>query len=417
MRASKNFKYWIFPLLCGMVLLHGCKTSSILTGFEISNLYSPHSEYTIQTASLYNINDSISTLSVLIPTSAAQPQGKAGEPVIKGKLMYEVISAERHPRLVDSATFLIADTSTNMEFINHTWFFKAAVGKNYYIKATYKRPSVSPDLLALQLLRKQTQADAGWFRFQADDGTLLPDNIVTYSQPFRIKSELPINQAVNVKVYSRFFEVPIPPFIEVNRERFDYTPDSVFTLQFTNGVSSYFKPGRKGFYFFQSDSSLLAGPTLFVMDADFPKVNTHKMMIETLRYITSNADYRKMMSDPNPKMAIDSFWISSSGRADIATQLIKKYYSRVMSANELFTSFTPGWKTDRGMIYIIFGKPTQVFRSINQEVWVYGEYNDTRALRLYFDYVNNPFTTNDYMLIRQDFLKSIWYQSVQMWRR
>jgi hypothetical protein len=116
-------------------------------------------------------------------------------------------------------------------------------------------------------------------------------------------------------------------------------------------------------------------------------------------------------------MAVDSFWIANAGRPDIATEHIRKYYSRVETANRLFTSFTEGWKTDRGMLYIVIGKPSFVYRSFDQEVWIYGDYEDSRALRFYFNKAKNPFTDNDYVLERNEYYKSAWYQSVQLWRR
>lgn len=416
MRTKTNFGTLFVCFLLGILLLQGCKSSSVLTGFEIGNLYSAHMEYTLEIASIYNINDSISTITVLIPTAETDRNTKQGQKA-KRKLTIEVISKERRPHLIDSATFLITDTSKVANFISQTWDFKAPTGKDYYIKAACNLSDPTPDLITLQYLRKQSKTDAGWFRFQTNDGQFLPVPLINYSQPLRIITELPLNQNLIVKVYSKSFDIPLPPFVEEYRARFDYIPDSVFTIPMANGVSNFFNPQKKGFYFFQSDTAALSGATLMVMDPEFPKVSTHKTMIETLRYVTSNADYRSLMSNGNPKMAIDSFWVSGAGRVDIATQLIKKYYGRVIQANELFTSFAPGWKTDRGMIFIVMGKPTQVFRSIDQEVWIYGEYNDSRALRLYFDFVNNPFTTNDFVLNRHAFYKTLWYQNVQMWRR
>ena len=69
------------------------------------------------------------------------------------------------------------------------------------------------------------------------------------------------------------------------------------------------------------------------------------------------------------------------------------------------------------MIYIVVGKPDLVFRSFEQEVWIYGEYDDPGALRFYFDKITNPFSDNNYMLVRDPEYKMIWYQYVQNWRR
>lgn len=413
MRAIRFFRNSIFPLFCALVLLQGCKTTSVLTGFEIGKLYSANEENTLQVTSTYNLSDSLSTITVLIPSG----QYTAAKAPAYGKLIYEVVSIENRPKLVDSATFLISDTSRIEKLISHSWDFKAIIGKNYYVKVAYTLPGSGTELIALRLLRKNSALAADWYRFQSEDGGLLMHNVLTYPHKLRLKSEKEANCEIWVKVYSRTFDIPLPPFIEEYRNRFNYTPDSVFKLQLTNGISEYFTPVKKGFYFFQADTGKFEGPTLFLMDPEFPKVNTHKTMIETLRYISSNADYRKLMSYSNPKMAIDSFWIASAGRPDLATEFIKKYYTRVMKANELFTSYTPGWKTDRGMIYVVMGKPTQVFRSKDQEVWIYGEYNDPQALRLYFDIINNPFTVNDFILNRHEYFKNIWYQNVQLWRR
>jgi hypothetical protein len=63
------------------------------------------------------------------------------------------------------------------------------------------------------------------------------------------------------------------------------------------------------------------------------------------------------------------------------------------------------------------GKPNKVFRSFQDETWIYGEYEDPRALKFYFTKAQNPFTNNDYVLDRDQYYKAVWYQNVQMWRR
>ena len=45
-----------------------------------------------------------------------------------------------------------------------------------------------------------------------------------------------------------------------------------------------------------------------------------------------------------------------------AKELIKNYYGRLQHANLFFTSYLEGWKTDRGMIFMIFGERTNAVR-------------------------------------------------------
>ncbi len=62
-------------------------------------------------------------------------------------------------------------------------------------------------------------------------------------------------------------------------------------------------------------------------------------------------------------------------------ELMEEYYSRVAYANQHFGHYTVGWKTDMGMVYIIFGAPNNIERhpfeidSKPYEVWTYHENN------------------------------------------
>ena len=54
-----------------------------------------------------------------------------------------------------------------------------------------------------------------------------------------------------------------------------------------------------------------------------------------------------------------------------------EYYRRIQTADERYSHFIDGWKTDMGMVYIIFGEPDQIERYPFQEntkpyeVWFY----------------------------------------------
>jgi len=400
------------------VLLTGCSPSLNITGLDISSMYSGQDETAIHLVNLYNLNDSTSLISIVIPAGLIKPEPKNSKlQKRRGTLKYEVITSEKRVRLIDSATFNIADTSLERSFLSHSWTFKAPVGTNYFIKATYSLPDNPEDLILLEFLSKTSKVDYSWYRFQTEAGDFVPGYVTNYLQPYRLVTSDTTHRCIIATAYFRNFDLPYPPFTEKYRSLFDYRPDSTFKVLIGDGFSQYFTPAKAGFYFFPIDSSGRKGPTLFVMNSGFPKVTLHTNMLEALRYLTSGAEYRKLLSYANPKLAVDSFWIANSGRSDIATELIRKYYRRVETANKLFTSFTEGWKTDRGMIFLIFGKPAQVFRSFEQEVWIYGEINDPRALKFYFNKADNPFTANDYVLVRHEYFKSIWFQNVQLWRR
>jgi GWxTD domain-containing protein len=288
---------------------------------------------------------------------------------------------------------------------------------SYFVKATYSVPDLQDDFLLLEEFDKKNRNSQSWYRFQTADGDYLTGNRTSYPQPLRLVTTDSTLHELSVQSFSLQFAPPIPPFAEKYREPFDYKPDSTFNLRLENGKTSFFTPVNTGFYFFQTDTSAIQGPSLFRMTSGFPKVTMHSLMRESLRYITSGKEFQLLNTYADPKVAVDSFWITNAGRSDLATELIRKYYQRVETANRLFTSFTDGWKTDRGMVYIVMGKPARVFRGFGQEVWIFGDYDDPRALKFYFNKALNPFTNNDYVLTRNEYYKSIWYQNVQVWRR
>ena len=86
-------------------------------------------------------------------------------------------------------------------------------------------------------------------------------------------------------------------------------------------------------------------------------------------------------------------------------------------SNKLFTSFQEGWKTDRGMIYIVFGAPNKVTKTKNGEIWTYGVSGNSASVVFSFLKIINPFTENDYYLERSESYKEPWYQAVDMWRQ
>jgi len=384
---------------------------------DISSIYTSQKDNSLQISQLYNLNDSITTLRIILPAGLILPDPATKKYSKKGRLKYEIIGAGKRIALIDSATFGIADSSVSRSFITHSWTFKAPSGMDYFVKATYSVPGIPDDFLLLEYFSKTNRFSQSWFRFQNESGDFLAGNITAYPQPVRLVTEDTSSRKMLVKIYSRNFSTPLPPFVEQGRLPFNYTPDSIFNLELKNGKTAYFTPEQTGFYFFQPDTSLRQGPTLFRMNTGFPKVTQHSQMRDALRYITSAKEFQQLAAYKIPQVAVDSFWIANTGREDLATEFIRKYYSRFETANKLYTSYTDGWKTDRGMIYIVIGKPTQVFRSFEQEVWIYGDYDDPRALKLYFNKAKNPFTNNDYVLVRNQYYKTAWYQNVQLWRR
>ncbi|RPJ61153.1 MAG: GWxTD domain-containing protein [Acidobacteria bacterium] len=75
------------------------------------------------------------------------------------------------------------------------------------------------------------------------------------------------------------------------------------------------------------------------------------------------AVFEKLTTTEEKEQFVEQFWHRRD--PDIRTpvnELKEEHYRRIAYANEWYTSATPGWKTDRGRIYIIHGPPDQVER-------------------------------------------------------
>jgi hypothetical protein len=95
---------------------------------------------------------------------------------------------------------------------------------------------------------------------------------------------------------------------------------------------------------------------------------------------------------------------------------VAAYFGRVESANRNFSSYLEGWKTDRGLMYIIYGPPSEVYRNQQSETWIYGDRNSSLSYIFNFVKVENPFTDNDFALNRLSEYRYGWGQAVGAWR-
>src|SRR5918994_7635777 len=68
--------------------------------------------------------------------------------------------------------------------------------------------------------------------------------------------------------------------------------------------------------------------------------------------------FKKLATDDERERFIEEFWRRRDPDPDTDENEFKEeYYERIAYANEHFSSGIPGWKTDRGRIYIMYGKP------------------------------------------------------------
>ena len=70
--------------------------------------------------------------------------------------------------------------------------------------------------------------------------------------------------------------------------------------------------------------------------------------------------FKKLATDDEREHFIEEFWRRRDPDPDTdENEFREEYYERIAYANEHFASGIPGWKSDRGRIYIMYGKPDE----------------------------------------------------------
>jgi len=87
-------------------------------------------------------------------------------------------------------------------------------------------------------------------------------------------------------------------------------------------------------------------------------------LTEDVVYIISPDErtlFLQLETNEEREQFIEQFWLRRSSNPDLPDNDFKEeHYRRIAYANEHFASGIPGWKTDRGRIYIIWGKPDEI---------------------------------------------------------
>jgi GWxTD domain-containing protein len=89
-----------------------------------------------------------------------------------------------------------------------------------------------------------------------------------------------------------------------------------------------------------------------------------KWLQEEVPYIISDeerAAFLQLQTNEEREQFIEAFWQRRDPTPDtVENEFKEEHYRRIAYANERFASGIPGWRTDRGRIYIIWGKPDEI---------------------------------------------------------
>ena len=89
-----------------------------------------------------------------------------------------------------------------------------------------------------------------------------------------------------------------------------------------------------------------------------------KWLNEDVTYIITDeerAAWKRLSTDEEREQFIEQFWLRRDPTPDtVENEFKEEHYRRIAYANEHYASGIPGWKADRGRIYITYGPPDEI---------------------------------------------------------
>src|SRR6185436_15870012 len=366
--------------------LISCNPAYKISNQNVASLYDPEGNLLHPRFVIYHFSKDSSRLFVKLYSSELlhkkNAEGVVGTQVT---ISYRLFNNFESKIIADSSSIVIngVDDNNSQGYFIHSINFKTPGALNFVLEAevkdNYRQQSVKS---FIQVEKEGKQSAQNFLVKLAGQNSPLFRNYIEADETFNILSEDPGEHKMFVRCYFRNFPLAPPPFAEKIPVKFNYAADSIFTMEISPSVNIQLP--KKGFYHFQYDTTSKQGLTIFRWDEDFPKITDASQAIEALRYLTTKKEYDDLLSAKDKKTATDKYWLELSGNEERGKVLIRKYYTRIQGANQLFTSYLEGWKTDRGLIYTIFGTPTTVFKSTQAEDWTYGNFNTINSITFTF---------------------------------
>lgn len=400
-------------LLTGIILFC-CRGPQRLNEFDLADGYLVNGLQYEMDATFHSLNDSISNLLVKInPNDLLFAKTESDKHIARYTIGYKVFEGYNDKAPIDTAT--IHYSFRQGKAINskiHNIKIYAPSGKDYIVKVFLKDENRNFETSKIQTHRKSTPNDRSYFKIKSCNKQA--NNFTSFQKDsFSIESSFKHESVVKVMVFQYKTTCAAKPH-EVNHSyNFGGIPDTVWYVNLKEKL--VFPPLKNAYYHFLTDTQTSKGFSVFSVSQGFPQINSIVQANGALGYLLGKSDYADVLRAPNQRKAFENQWLTLAGNRQRARNMIKEYYSEVSIANKLFTCNQPGWSTDRGMVYIIYGPPRIVYRYDNSEVWIYGEENNLLSEQFEFKKIHSDISDNIYELKRNINFKVNFNRMVNAW--
>ncbi len=421
--AKNNLKKLLTLLsLSVLIFVSACSSSEkAATNKNVAGIYMPGLNLIDPNYKVFHKNDTLTELHFRLNSGNILYTKKRGDSIFSANILikYELTDKATED-LADSASIFFTDYGNNKQkkYLDGIINLPTSINKSYGLIITVN------DLTRDHYIRKRVSINRldiynsqNYLLLDSNNNVVFKNHFNSNDKVYIKKNEGNTANSILLKFYSTKLPIAKPPFsVDTQEEATVFKPKFSTQLNFDSTNILTYIVEEKGLYHFHASASINKGPTLFNYQEHFPKVKSPENMIGPMRYITTKKEYAVLTESENKKLAVDQHWINVAGSSERARTLIREYYTRVENANNYFTSYLEGWKTDRGLIYIIYGTPNVVYKNKDYENWIYGEENNMMSISFVFHKVSNPVSNNDYSLSRSPMFKSSWFRAVDSWR-
>lgn len=215
---------------------------------------------------------------------------------------------------------------------------------------------------------------------------------------------------LHVSFYKNIFNPASPPFVESEStvDRFLFH-DSTFTVNNEQKI----KFTSHGLYLLQEDTTGVEGLAFRSGSEAYPKYTRVEDLVNPLIYVCALEEFTELKNTKGDKAKFDKVILNITKDKDRAKNFMRSYFRKVELANLYFSSYKEGWKTDRGMIYLIYGVPDEVIKNGLNETWNY------KSNKQSFSFVKtgSVYDPDYFVLIRERRYTESWYTTVDLWRK
>ena len=368
---------------------------------KLSDIYNPGANSVHPEVKVFHTMDTLSEVNFQIYPQEILFNTSNPDSALRGIVRFnaELYNVKDSSVAVDtlSQVLVLDQNSLRKPSISGKLNVRAKLGECYVLKFTVTDVLRERIAVVLQMVDKSNRNTAQWYKTTNPDGSVFFGMAMRAGAPLVVEHPTRNLDSAYVFYYDSL-QVSAPP-VNAIRPLLSATADSVFVWKVRGKkvILPY-----EGTYIISADSSQGHGLVLGRFPEGFPRRVTSTQLLESMVYIELRVADSGFVAE-NHKLMLDSLWFARTGDHEASRELIRIYYIRLFLANYFFSSYKEGWKTDRGMVYMVYGLPNRVFRYGLNEVWIYGRASGKKSTRFHFRYRPGSASPNDFVL---DYLHS-----------